>query len=164
VSKKGTAPIKVFMYKHRLAVPSPKHQNARFISPENARVSRVTVIPTYSHLELHAMRERISSRLCEFGIRAQLPKLELPKLAALADLIEANVQQSDTLGRRWLKNVLLGLVLLLETWLTALKPQKESAFIESRAHVLQLFLQRLEIRVHRFCGHPVRVLWCCFRN
>jgi hypothetical protein len=110
------------------------------------------------------MRERVSSRLREFGIRAQLPKLELPKLAALADLIEARVHQSDVLGRRWLKNVLLGLVLLLETWLTAFETQKEPALSEPRGRVLQLFLQRLEMCMPRFLGHPVRVLWCCFRN
>jgi hypothetical protein len=107
---------------------------------------------------------RLSSRLREFGVRAQLPKLELPKLAALAELVETHVQQSDTLGRRWLKNVLLNLVLLLETWFTAFETSSEPASTEARDRVLQLFSRRFELPVCRFFGHPVRVLWCCFRN
>jgi hypothetical protein len=109
------------------------------------------------------MRERVSSRLREFGIRAQLPKLELPKLAALAELVESHVQQSDTLGRRWLKNVLLGLVLLLETWFAARQTNNEPAATQTRDHLLQTFLPRLELPI-QFFGHPLRVLWCCFRN
>jgi hypothetical protein len=107
---------------------------------------------------------RVSTRLREFGIRAQLPKLELPKLAALADLIEARVQQSDRLGRRFLKNVLLGLVLLLEAWFADLQAQKEPTFAEARDHQRQAVLYRLEQRPNIFFGQPVRVLWCCFRN
>jgi uncharacterized membrane protein len=124
----------------------------------------VTAIPTYSHLELHALRTRVSSRLREFGIRAQLPKLELPKLAALAELMEARVQQSDALGRRWLKNVLLGLVLLLEAWQVSLETGKTPVSFEARDEVLQLFASRLERRFGCFVRHSVQVWWGCFRN
>jgi hypothetical protein len=124
----------------------------------------VTAIPTYSHLELHALRERVSGRLREFGIRAQLPKLELPKLAARAELVETQVQQSDKLGRRFLKNVLLGLILLLESWFAGHETQKEPTFAEARDHQLRAVLYRLEQQLKIFLGHPVRVLWCCFRN
>jgi hypothetical protein len=122
----------------------------------------MNAIPTLSHLELFAMRERLSSRLREFGIRAQLPKLELPKLAALAELLENHVQ-SDRFGRRWLKSVLLSLVLLLEQWFEAPPSTLENL---SEARDLDVPVTKRELPVGNLVllGHHARVLWCCFRN
>lgn len=124
----------------------------------------MTVIPTYSHLELYALRERVSSRLREFGIRAHLPKLELPKLAALAELIEASLQQSNSLRQRFLKNLLLGLMLLLESYFAEPEPEKQPDFINAQGKRQHNCPNRLEQVKDIFVGHPVRVLWCCFRN
>ncbi len=126
----------------------------------------MNAIPTLSHLELFALRERLSSRLREFGIRAQLPKLELPKLAALAELVEAHavrVQSSNTFGRRWLKSVLLSLVVLLSEWQQNPIDTPESPS-EARDKIVQI--TRLEFPVGNLVllGHHARVLWCCFRN
>ena len=106
------------------------------------------------------MRERLAARLREFGIRAQLPKLELPKLAALAELVESHVQSSDTLGRGWLKSVLLSLVVLFEQVFESPTnsiehqeaPQDPQIPLEYPISNLVLF------------GHHARVIWCCFRN
>lgn len=112
----------------------------------------MTAIPTYSHLELHALRERVSSRLREFGVRTQLPKLELPKLAALAELIEAGVQQSDTLGRRFLKNLLLGLMLLLEACVAEFKPDKQLDFTSAQTKQPKKLPQSSRAGQRHFCG------------
>lgn len=121
----------------------------------------MNAIPTLSHLELFAMRERLSSRLREFGIRAQLPKLELPKLAALTELFENHVQ-SDMFGRRWLKSVLLSLVLLLEQWFET--PQSTLEHVsETRDSKLPIQFE-LPVGSLVLLGHHARVLWCCFRN
>jgi hypothetical protein len=121
----------------------------------------MNAIPTLSHLELFAMRERLTSRLREFGIRAQLPKLELPKLTALAELLETHVQP-DRFGRRWLKSVLLSLVLLLEEWF---EPPANTLVPHSEIKDLNEITQ-LELPVGNLVllGHYARVLWCCFRN
>ncbi len=126
----------------------------------------MNAIPTLSHLELFALRERLSSRLREFGIRAQLPKLELPKLAALAELVEAHVvqvQSSNTFGRRWLKSVLLSLIVLLEQWRES---PKETADNQGETQDMVVQISRLEFPVGNLVllGHHARVLWCCFRN
>ena len=122
----------------------------------------MNAIPTLSHLELFAMRERLKSRLREFGIRAQLPKLELPKLAALAELLENHVQ-SDILGRRWLKSVLLSLVLLLEKWFETPQSTLEN-LSETRDTDLLILQRKLPVGNLVLLGHHARVLWCCFRN
>ena len=122
----------------------------------------MNAIPTLSHLELFAMRQRLSSRLREFGIRAQLPKLELPKLAALAELLENHVS-TDMFGRRWLKSVLLSLVLLLEQWFDAPQSTLEKAS-ESRATNLPVLQGELPVGNLVLLRHHARVLWCCFRN
>ncbi len=119
----------------------------------------MNAIPTLSHLELFAMRERLSSRLREFGIRAQLPKLELPKLEALMALVETHVQ-SNVFGRRWLKSVLLSLIMLLEQWF---EPEQ---MLETRAEFRDAvpYLQVFPVGNLVLLGHHARVLWCCFRN
>lgn len=120
----------------------------------------MNAIPTLSHLELFAMRERLAARLREFGIRAQLPKLELPKLAALAELVESHVQSSNTFGRGWLKSVLLSLVVLLEQVFEA--PTKElehQEALQDRPILLEYPISYLVL-----FGHHARVMWCCFRN
>ena len=122
----------------------------------------MNAIPTLSHLELFAMRERLKSRLREFGIRAQLPKLELPKLAALAELLENHVQ-SDIFGRRWLKSVLLSLVLLLEKWFETPQSTLEN-LSETRDTDLLILQRKLPVGNLVLLGHHARVLWCCFRN
>ncbi len=122
----------------------------------------MNAIPTLSHLELFAMRQRLSSRLREFGIRAQLPKLELPKLAALAELLENHVS-TDMFGRRWLKSVLLSLVLLLEQWFDAPQSTLEKAS-EARDTNLPVLKGELPVGNLVLLGHHARVLWCCFRN
>ncbi len=122
----------------------------------------MNAIPTLSHLELFAMRQRLSSRLREFGIRAQLPKLELPKLAALAELLENHVS-TDMFGRRWLKSVLLSLVLLLEQWFDAPQSTLEKAS-EARDTDLPVLQGELPVGNLVLLGHHARVLWCCFRN
>jgi hypothetical protein len=121
----------------------------------------MNAIPTLSHLELFAMRERLKSRLREFGIRAQLPKLELPKLAALAELLENHVP-TDMFGRRWLKSVLLSLVLLLEQWFETPQSSVEN-LSETRDATLPTQLE-LPVGNLVLLGHYARVLWCCFRN
>ncbi|MEY4531859.1 MAG: hypothetical protein RLZZ156_2580 [Deinococcota bacterium] len=122
----------------------------------------MNAIPTLSHLELFAMRERLKSRLREFGIRAQLPKLELPKLAALAELLENHVQ-SDIFGRRWLKSVLLSLVLLLEQWFETPQNTLENVS-ETRDTDMPRLQGELPVGNLVLLGHHARVLWCCFRN
>ena len=122
----------------------------------------MNAIPTLSHLELFAMRERLKSRLREFGIRAQLPKLELPKLAALTELFENHVQ-SDMFGRRWLKSVLLSLVLLLEQWFETPQSTLEKVS-ETRDTALPILQRELPVGNLVLLGHHARVLWCCFRN
>lgn len=118
-------------------------------------------VPTYAHLELFAMRQRLSTRLSEFGIRAQLPKLELPKLAALSSLVERHVQKSDIFGRRWLKSVLLSLILLLEHCLENPAPKHELFLNEPRETSTHLESPVGNLVLLGLCA---QVLWCCFRN
>ncbi len=110
------------------------------------------------------MREKLSGRLREFGIRAQLPKLELPKLTALAELVEAHVASKNVLGRRWLKNVLLTLVLLLEEWFETPATQHASLASEPREQSTKFFTRVAPVGNLALLGQHARVLWCCFRN
>ena len=124
----------------------------------------MNAIPTLSHLELFALRERVSSRLREFGIRAQLPKLELPKLAALAEVVEAHVMQpSNAFGRRWLKSLLLSLIVLLGQWRESPKEASDNPS-ETRVAVVSLTQPEFPVGNLVLLGHHARVLWCCFRN
>jgi hypothetical protein len=79
----------------------------------------VNAIPTLHHLEIFALRERLSSRLRELNLRVpELPRLDAHHLEALNALIEANAilrssAQSLRAGRSWLVGVLLSLIVAL---------------------------------------------------
>jgi hypothetical protein len=83
----------------------------------------VNAIPTLHHLEIVALRERLTSRLRELNLRVpELPRLEAHHLEALSALIESNAVANTVLnagaqrlraGRAWLVGVLLSLIVAL---------------------------------------------------
>jgi hypothetical protein len=137
----------------------------------------VTVVPTVPHLELFALqqqlqqqlRDNISNRLAVYGIRAQLPKLGLPKLAALNHMLEASLNgfsnlESVKAGRAWLMGLLVSIMVMLEDALE--DPEAHSAGSEPRAESKPRAASPAhdQMRSHALRSRGARVLWCCFRN
>jgi hypothetical protein len=124
------------------------------------------------HLELFTlqqqMRDNIAKRLQVYGIRAQLPKLELPKLAALNELLEAGLSgfsnlESVKLGRAWLVGLLVSMLVMLGG---SAQDDKPEAHLEPRLDLepRATHKARTQSLSHALRSRGAQVLWCCFRN
>jgi hypothetical protein len=145
--------------------------------PKRAIFRHVNAVPTVPHLELFVLqqqlqqqlRDNISNRLAMYGIRAQLPKLALPKLAALNHMLEASLNgfsnlESVKAGRAWFVGLLVSLMVMLEDALenSAAHPETSEPRAESNPRVSRT--DHNQTRHHALRSRGARVLWCCFRN
>jgi hypothetical protein len=137
----------------------------------------VTAVPTVPHLELFALqqqlqqqlRDNISNRLAAYGIRAQLPKLGLPKLAALNHMLEASLNgfsnlESVKAGRAWLVGLLVSLMVMLEDALEDPEAHPDGSEPRAESKPRAFGAKHDQAQNHALRLRGARVLWCCFRN